>query len=245
MTVLATRPTRTHLHIQPLGDLLPTQRTPTPDETPTPEAAAAAEPTGLPDRPDRTDPAHEMWTLVERAQAGGVDGATAFGLLYAHYRDIVFRFIYFRVGHRHHAEDLTSETFLRAYPRIRSFAWRGRDIGAWFTTIARNLIADHFKSARYRLEVTTGDVLDADREDHGPGSQPELAVLDHLTNVSLATAIKDLNPEQQECIVLRFFRGLSVAETATAMGKNEGAIKALQYRAIRALARLLPDGFTP
>ena len=141
------------------------------------------------------------------------------------------------------AEDLSADTFLRALKRIGSFTWQGRDLGAWLVTIARNLVADHFKSGRYRLEVTTGDVLDADREDRGPEGSPEAAVVDHITNVALLTAVKQLNPEQQECIVLRFLHGFSVAETAQAMGKNEGAIKALQYRAVRALARLLPEGF--
>ena len=69
------------------------------------------------------------------------------------------------------------------------------------------------------------------------------SVVDHITNVTLLTAVKQLNPEQQECIVLRFLQGFSVAETAQAMNKNEGAIKALQYRAVRALNRLLPEGF--
>lgn len=199
-------------------------------------------PTGQPSRPDPSDPATEVWTLVERAQAGE---AEAFGLLYDRYVDTVFRFVYFRVGNRQLAEDLTSDTFLRALKRIGSFTWQGRDLGAWLVTIARNLVADHFKSGRYRLEVTTGDVLDADREDRGPEGSPEAAVVEHITNVALLTAVKQLNPEQQECIVLRFLQGFSVAETAKAMGKNEGAIKALQYRAVRALARLLPDGFQP
>lgn len=199
-------------------------------------------PTGYPDRPDPSDAAHEVWTLVERAQQGDTE---AFGLIYDRYVDTVFRFIYFRVGNRPLAEDLTSDTFLRALKRISSFTWQGRDLGAWLVTIARNLVADHFKSGRYRLEVTTGDVLDADREDRGPEGSPESAVVDHITNVALLTAVKQLNPEQQECIVLRFLQGFSVAETAQAMGKNEGAIKALQYRAVRALARLLPEGFQP
>jgi RNA polymerase sigma-70 factor (ECF subfamily) len=181
-----------------------------------------------------------VWALVERAQAGE---AEAFGLIYDRYMDTVFRFVYFRVGNRQLAEDLTSDTFLRALKRIGSFTWQGRDLGAWLVTIARNLVADHFKSGRYRLEVTTGDVLDADREDRGPEGSPESAVVDHITNVALLTAVKQLNPEQQECIVLRFLQGFSVAETALTMGKNEGAIKALQYRAVRALARLLPEGF--
>jgi RNA polymerase sigma-70 factor (ECF subfamily) len=191
-------------------------------------------------RPDPTDAAAGVWALVERAQAGD---AEAFGQIYDRYLDTVFRFIYFRVGNRQLAEDLTADTFLRALKRIGSFTWQGRDPGAWLVTIARNLVADHFKSGRYRLEVTTGDVLDADREDRGPEGSPEAAVVDHITNVALLTAVKQLNPEQQECIVLRFLHGFSVAETAQAMGKNEGAIKALQYRAVRALARLLPEGF--
>ncbi|GIJ07576.1 ECF subfamily RNA polymerase sigma factor, BldN family [Micromonospora andamanensis] len=198
--------------------------------------------TGFPSRPDPSDPATEVWALVERAQAGE---AEAFGLIYDRYVDTVFRFVYFRVGNRQLAEDLTSDTFLRALKRIGSFTWQGRDLGAWLVTIARNLVADHFKSGRYRLEVTTGDVLDADREDRGPEGSPEAAVVEHITNVALLSAVKRLNPEQQECIVLRFLQGFSVAETARAMGKNEGAIKALQYRAVRALARLLPDGFQP
>jgi RNA polymerase sigma-70 factor (ECF subfamily) len=195
---------------------------------------------GYPERPDPSDAAAEVWALVEKAQAGD---SGAFGLIYDRYVDTVFRFIYFRVGNRQLAEDLTSDTFLRALKRIGSFTWQGRDLGAWLVTIARNLVADHFKSGRYRLEVTAGDVLDADREDRGPEGSPESAVVDHITNVALLTAVKRLNPEQQECIVLRFLQGFSVAETAQAMGKNEGAIKALQYRAVRALARLLPDGF--
>jgi RNA polymerase sigma-70 factor, ECF subfamily len=137
------------------------------------------------------------------------------------------------------AEDLVSETFLRALRRIDSFTWQGRDFAAWLVTIARNLIADHFKSGRYRLEITTEDILETGPPQTTDG--PENLVLDALTNATLLTAVKKLNPEQQECIVLRFLQGLSVRETALAMGKNDGAIKALQYRAVRALARLLPE----
>lgn len=191
-------------------------------------------------RPAPGNPAAEGWALVKRAQAGE---AEAFGLIYDRYVEIVFRFIYFRVGNRPLAEDLTSETFLRALRRIGSVTWQGRDLGAWLVTIARNLVADHFKSGRYRLEIATGDLPDPEREDRDPKGAPESAVVGHLTNVTLLTAVTQLKPEQQECIVLRFLQGFSVAETAKAMGKNEGAIKALQYRAVRALARRLPAGF--
>jgi RNA polymerase sigma-70 factor (ECF subfamily) len=231
---------RSNLPESPSNDLtvvVPAQSTSGP---PTETQPPRAEPPKYPARPDPGDAAAEVWALVERAQAGESE---AFGLIYDRYVDTVFRFVYFRVGNRQLAEDLTSDTFLRALKRIGSFTWQGRDLGAWLVTIARNLVADHFKSGRYRLEVTTGDVLDADREDRGPEGSPESAVVDHITNVALLTAVKQLNPEQQECIVLRFLQGFSVAETAQTMGKNEGAIKALQYRAVRALARLLPEGF--
>jgi RNA polymerase sigma-70 factor (ECF subfamily) len=175
----------------------------------------------------------EMVALVAKAQQGD---AEAFGALYDRYLDLVYRYVYYRVGGKALAEDLVSETFLRALRRIGTFEWQGRDFAAWLITIARNIIADHYKSGRFRLEVSTADMLDADRADDGI----ESAVLEGITNAALIDAVKKLNDEQQECVVLRFLQGLSVLETAQAMGKSEGAIKALQYRAVRTLGRMLP-----
>ncbi|MGC0421269.1 ECF subfamily RNA polymerase sigma factor, BldN family [Embleya sp. AB8] len=178
--------------------------------------------------------ARRIMALVELAQDGDGD---AFAQLYDNYFDTVYRYIYYRVGGRAVAEDLTSETFLRALRRIGTFTWQGRDFGAWLVTIARNLVADHFKSSRFRLEVTTGEMLDANEVE----ASPEDCVLESLSNAALLDAVHKLNPQQQECVTLRFLQGLSVAETAQIMGKNEGAIKTLQYRAVRTLARLLPE----
>ncbi|NJQ03792.1 ECF subfamily RNA polymerase sigma factor, BldN family [Streptomyces zingiberis] len=185
-------------------------------------------------RPAADRDSRRMMDLVERAQDGE---AEAFGRLYDQYADTVYRYIYYRVGSRATAEDLTSETFLRALRRISTFTWQGRDFGAWLVTIARNLVADHFKSSRFRLEITTGEMLDANEVERSP----EDSVLESLSNATLLDAVRRLNPQQQECVTLRFLQGLSVAETARAMGKNEGAIKTLQYRAVRTLARLLPE----
>ncbi|MFE0421240.1 ECF subfamily RNA polymerase sigma factor, BldN family [Streptomyces sp. NPDC058953] len=185
-------------------------------------------------RPTADSDSARMMELVERAQAGEAD---AFGRLYDQYSDTVYRYIYYRVGGKATAEDLTSETFLRALRRISTFTWQGRDFGAWLVTIARNLVADHFKSSRFRLEVTTGEMLDANEVERSP----EDSVLESLSNAALLEAVRKLNPQQQECVTLRFLQGLSVAETARVMGKNEGAIKTLQYRAVRTLARLLPE----
>jgi RNA polymerase sigma-70 factor (ECF subfamily) len=161
--------------------------------------------------------------LVELAQGGDAD---AFGMLYESY---------VRVGSSHVAEDLTSETFIRALRRIDSFSWQGKDIAAWFVTIARNLITDNAKSARFRMEVTTADMIDADRRVEGPENE----VLANLRDTRLFEAIKTLKPQQAECLVLRFMHGLSLAETALVIGKSEGAVKQLQLRAVRALHREL------
>jgi len=177
----------------------------------------------------------DVWGMVRRAQEGD---AEAFGELYDHYVTLVHRYAYHRVGDRATAEDVTSETFVRALRRIDSLSFQGRDVGAWLVTIARNIIRDQVKSSRYRLEVTTADMRDADRATDGP----EDAVVGHLTSVQLLECVQQLGSEQQECIVLRFLHGLSVSETAEIMGKKDGAIKALQHRAVRRLAALLPDG---
>ncbi|WP_448626751.1 sigma-70 family RNA polymerase sigma factor [Geodermatophilus sp. URMC 64] len=177
----------------------------------------------------------DVWALVRAAQDGD---AEAFGRLYDHYVTMIHRYVYHRVGDRTLAEDVTSETFVRALRRIDSLSFQGRDVGAWLITIARNIIRDHVKSSRFRLEVTTADMRDADRATDGP----EDAVVAHLTNEQLLACVQQLNSEQQECIVLRFLHGLSVAETAAIMGKKDGAIKALQHRAVRRLAALLPEG---
>ncbi|GAA1795045.1 sigma-70 family RNA polymerase sigma factor [Actinomadura chokoriensis] len=189
------------------------------------------------------DRAEVLKALVLRARDGDAD---AFGSLYDHYVELVYRYIYYRVGTHSLAEDLTSETFLRALRRIRDFHWQGKDFGAWLVTISRNLVADHFKSGRYRLEVCTAEPAEPDRRhpDRRPGrvqEGPERAVLDAMTNRALLLAVRRLGSEQQECVVLRFLHGLSVAETALVMGKKPGAIKALQYRAVRSLGRMLPD----
>ncbi|MFC4912132.1 sigma-70 family RNA polymerase sigma factor [Actinomadura gamaensis] len=172
--------------------------------------------------------------LVLRAREGD---AEAFGQLYDRYLDLVYRYVYYRVGSHSLTEDLTSETFLRAWRRMGDFSWQGKDFGAWLVTIARNLVADHFKSGRYRLEVCTGDLLEPERPQEGP----ERAVLDSITHRAVLAAVRRLGEEQRQCVVLRFLHGLSVAETAVVMGKKTGAVKALQYRAVRSLARMLPD----
>ena len=211
--------------------------------------SAATRPSGTPSPPSPEDSdselaassatdeaeAERLIALVELARKGD---AEAFGLLYDHYQGSVYRFLYYRVGSVSLAEDLTSETFFRALRSMSSFRWQGKDFGAWLMTIARNLTTDHYKASRTRLESTTEDMSPHDSATEGP----ESAVLASLTNEALLTALKQLPAEQQECLIMRFLQGLSIAETAKVLGRSDGAIKQLQLRGVRNLAKLMPEG---
>lgn len=173
--------------------------------------------------------------LVELARSGD---AEAFGLLYDHYQPSVYRFLYYRTRSVVVAEDLCSETFFRALRNMPSFRWQGKDFGAWLMTIARNLATDHFKAGRTRLELTTEDMGQHDDATEGP----ENAVLASLTNEILLDALTKLPNEQRDCLIMRFLQGMSIAETAAALGRSDGAIKQLQLRGVRNLAKLMPEG---
>lgn len=173
--------------------------------------------------------------LVELARGGDKD---AFGLLYDHYQGSVYRFLFYRTRCSQLAEDLTSETFFRALRSMNNFRWQGKDFGAWLMTIARNLCTDHFKAGRTRLELTTEDMSPHDDATEGP----DAAVLASLTYELLMTALQQLPDEQRDCLIMRFLQGLSIAETAEILGRSDGAIKQLQLRGVRNLAKLMPEG---
>ena len=187
-----------------------------------------------PEPPHDTSERQTLVDLVERAQAGDAD---AYGRIYALNVDSVYRFVHSRVGDRQLAEDLTSETFLRGLRRIDSFSWQGRDMVAWFITIARNLILDHVKSARTRMETTTGEMWDADEALAGVDE----SVIESDRARRLLSALAQLKPEQAECLSLRFLHERNLAETAEILGRTEGAVKQLQLRAIRALREVIGD----
>ena len=173
--------------------------------------------------------------LVELARQGDKE---AFGLLYDHYQASVYRFLYYRTRSQALAEDLTSETFFRALRSMNNFRWQGKDFGAWLMTIARNLTTDHFKAGRTRLEMTTEDMTPHDDATEGPEGE----VIAGLTNEVLLKALTELPTEQRECLIMRFLQGMSIAETAKALNRSDGAVKQLQLRGVRNLAKLMPEG---
>lgn len=175
--------------------------------------------------------------LVDRAQSGD---QAAFADLYDRYVDDIYAYVRRRVRSNDIAEDLVGDVFLRAWRRIDSFEWQGVDIGAWLVTIARNRVYDHYKSAKTRLERTTDTFPDRLHESM-PTDSPERIAMGRDMARSLGQALERLNPDHREVIELRFVHEYGVAETAAAMGRTVGATKALQYRALRALAALVKD----
>lgn len=185
----------------------------------------------------------DPWVLVTRAQDGDRD---AYGELYKRYSPVVFNFALRRLGGDWtQAEDVVGETFTRGLRQIGSVSYQGRDVGAWFVTIARNMIRDHVKSSRYKLETPTPYMVDA--ADLDESVDPEARTVHRLmllrVQQQLGAVLARLTSDQREVIELRFGRGLSVVETAALMGRNVGAAKAVQHRAVARLRELL--GITP
>ena len=176
-------------------------------------------------------PSPEADALVARARTGDGD---AFAELFRSTLPLVFRNLYGRCGDTALAEDLASETYIRAIRSIGRFEGVSRDFIAWILRISRNLFFDHVKSGRVRWEVVVDEmpVLRANTD-------PAADALAAIEGGELREALGKLTLEQQEVVYLRFLEGLSVAEVAEVVGRNEGAVKALQFRALRSLQRIL------
>jgi len=167
--------------------------------------------------------------LVEAARTGGPE---AFGALFDHYHAPVYRYVVARVGPSD-AEDLAQLVFVKALEALPRYESRGVPFGGWLFRLARNVVIDHIRTRRDH--VTLDLITERAHADDGPD---ELAVLRQEMD-SVAVALQRLTPEQREAIELRFFAGLSAREAAVAMGRQEGTVRGLQFRAIAALRREL------
>jgi RNA polymerase sigma-70 factor, ECF subfamily len=177
-------------------------------------------------------PSPEADELVDRAIAGDQD---AFASLFEITLPSVYRYLYGRSGDATLAEDLAQDAYMRAMRAIRtSFKGASSEFLAWMIRIARNRFLDHVKSGRVRWEV----VVDETPITLATGN-PEIEAIERIAGGNLRNALNRLTPEQQEIVFLRFFQGLQIAEVAAATGRTEGAVKALQFRALRALERVI------
>jgi RNA polymerase sigma-70 factor (ECF subfamily) len=168
--------------------------------------------------------------LVDEARAGD---AWAFGQLFDQFHLPVYRYVASRVRHPSDAEDLTQLVFVKALEALPRYESRGIPFGGWLFRLARNAVIDHVRTSHEHADLAQS----AERAgaDAGPD---ELAVIRQEIE-AVRSALATLTDDQRDAISLRFFAGLSAREAAEAMGKQEGTIRGLQFRAIAALRRQL------
>lgn len=168
----------------------------------------------------------ELEELARRARAD----PAAFGELYDRLYDMVYRYVRAQVNSDALAEDLCEQTFLAALESLDRYRPRGAGIRAWLLRIARNDVLDHYRRVRRisfgPLEQAAGAIAPGGPDEHVLGAEEASR---------LREGIGSLSEEQRQVVLLRFAGELSHAEVAEILGKTEGAVKALQHRAIVAL----------
>lgn len=171
--------------------------------------------------------------LVARAKTGDDDAFTA---LYDEFAARVYRFLLARVPTPADAEDLLQRVFLKVIESLPRFQERGLPFGAWLFRIARNAAIDFERTRRSTAPLE--DASGRPDEALGPAGAAEQAA----ERAQIRAALDTLTGEQRDVIVYRFFAGLAPAEIARLMGKREGSVRALQFRALTTLRRRLGPG---
>jgi RNA polymerase sigma-70 factor (ECF subfamily) len=181
----------------------------------------------------------ELRKLIMSAKSGD---AGAFGELYTRYAGLILRYLYARLREQESAQDLTQEVFVRVIKGIGGFEFRGeKSFLGWLYTIAGNVLIGQ---ARRKRAISTP--LDESLELVDPHGQD--AVHSIFDRVALEQAINQLTEDQQQVLMLKFFADMTNQEIATTLGRTEGAVKALQHRALHALQQILErerDGGPP
>lgn len=168
--------------------------------------------------------------LIAAARALDRDAWTQ---LYNQHYERIYAYLYYRIGRREVAEDLAADVFVRALAGIRTFAYRGTPLLAWLFRIAHNVAADYRKaSARQAMNVVPGVDIDI-----ASGSDDMTDQVDRRRD--MRAALSRLTDDQQQVLFLRFYQGMTNAEIGAVIGKREGAVKALQNRALKSLRRAM------
>ncbi|MFQ5875513.1 MAG: RNA polymerase sigma factor, partial [Dehalococcoidia bacterium] len=172
----------------------------------------------------RAGPTEEA--LTGRATRGDGD---AFTRLYDIYVERVYRHISYRVKVVADVEDLTQEVFMRAWRSIRRYKPGKRPFLAWLYTIAHNLVIDYYRKRAREPLVTLEESPQATsgHEDTNIESFIDLDVVRRM--------LARLPADQQQVLMLRFVEGLDYTDVAAALGKSQGAVRVIQFRALRRL----------
>jgi RNA polymerase sigma-70 factor (ECF subfamily) len=156
--------------------------------------------------------------------------------LHQRFYEPVTRYIQFKVGVPQTVEDLSGEVFVRVLEGLkRGQAWRDSPQG-WIMGIARNVVVDYYRKRERMTEVALNERLTS-AEATDPNHQAIVRDQQHRLNL----AIQRLTDEQRDVIMMRFMEGMDIKAVAKAINKSPGAVKGLQYRALRALAETMGD----
>jgi len=158
----------------------------------------------------------------------------AFGELYDRFVDRVYRYLYFRTRSHFDAEDLTELVFLKAWEAIDRYRWQGWPFLSWLYRLAHNAYVDHLR----RQKPTTS--LNTDRGPLELASHSATVEFGRALDADVITgALAKLTVEQRQVIVMKFIDDLDNEQIAQVMDKREGAVRALQMRALMSLRRVL------
>ncbi len=177
----------------------------------------------------------ELAKLVRRVQAGDVE---AYGRIYDQFHDSVYSYVLHQVGAPADAEDITHGVFLDVLEKIDGFRWRGAGFSAWLFRIARNDVLDHFRRQGRMMRETaiTEEVMDQPSRE-----RVDLAAEAASDERELLAAIGRLSEEQRQVVLLKLVVNLSNRQIGEVLSKSEGAVKALQHRALAALRKMFED----
>ena len=170
-----------------------------------------------------------MAALLANAKQGD---QAALAEIYDLYFKKLYRFIFFRVGHKEIAEDLTEDLFVKAFTKLSGIT-DNNSFEGWLYQIARNLVIDYYRQKKLTVsidEIENTLEYESNIIDVVDLQQQQKILLRHM---------KDLTAEQQIVIKLKFLEGLDNAEIAQMLHKNEGAIRVIQHRAIAKLTELI------
>ncbi|GAB4549097.1 MAG: RNA polymerase sigma factor [Anaerolineae bacterium] len=181
------------------------------------------------------DRQHEQ-ELIRKAQAGD---RAAFGALYRACADKIYRYVFYRIGNRESAEDLTAEVFLKMIEGLPSYQDRQIPLMVWLYRIAHARVVDFYRRSKRSVRDIAIDAPET--RELGDEMDLDASLLEGYRAGQVRQALLMLTESQAQVLQHRFFEGLNLEQTAQAMGKTIDAVKALQYRALQALAQALKD----
>jgi RNA polymerase sigma-70 factor (ECF subfamily) len=168
--------------------------------------------------------------LVAKIQAGQLD---QFMALYDSYMDKIYRFLLYRINHRETAEDLTSQTFLKAFDAIGSFDVSKGTFQAWLYKIAYNLLVDHYRKSKPTLDLVYA-------EQTASNDKSEQLAEEYFNQKQVKELLQSLPEATQELIILRIWEELPYVEISKILNKSEDSLKMQFSRAISSLRNMEP-----